>query len=279
MHNKNLILDLFNVERKTVLITGGGSGLGKIMTETLCYSGANVFIASRKKEVVEKAAKTIMDKKPAGSVTALSADIGDEKSINELIKTIEGSTERLDILINNAGRSWGAELGQFPYLAWEKILAVNVAGLFHLTQGLLPLLKKTATKTEPARIINVGSVMGTAALGDGAYSYSASKAAVHQLTRILAKELAKYHITCNALAPGPFSSAMTDFALNNEKKETSVSSGIPLGRIGENSDISGSILYLCSTAGKYLTGAILPIDGGLHIATGPELFAEAKKLK
>jgi NAD(P)-dependent dehydrogenase (short-subunit alcohol dehydrogenase family) len=135
-------------------------------------------------------------------------------------------------------------------------------------------LEKAATPDDPARVVSLGSVMGSQPLGDGAYSYAASKAAVHHLTKILAKELAHKHITFNAFAPGPFQSRMTAFATGSEEKAERVGKGVPLGRIGAPSDIAGASLFLCGRGGAYVTGAIIPIDGGIHVETGHELFSE-----
>ncbi|MGB1208385.1 MAG: SDR family oxidoreductase, partial [Paracoccaceae bacterium] len=184
-------------------------------------------------------------------------------------------TDRLHILMNNAGRSWGEPLGSFPFGAWEKVMSLNVAGLFHLTQSLLPMLRAGASDADPARVVNVGSVMGDAPLGDGAYSYSASKAAVHHLTQILAKELASQRITVNALAPGPFVSNMTAFATGDADKRDRVGSGVPLGRVGSPEDIAGCLQFLCGRGGAYLTGAILPVSGGLQVMSAPPLFDRA----
>ena len=154
------------------------------------------------------------------------------------------------------------------------MLNVNVTGLFHLTRELLPLLDKAASDADPARIINLGSVMGSQPLADDAYSYTASKAAVHHLTRTLANEFAQRRITVNAFAPGPFQSRMTAFATASDEQARHVGSHVPIGRIGAPDDIAGATLYLCSRAGSYVTGAIIPIDGGQSVQHGMRLFKE-----
>src|SRR5690606_4106974 len=182
--------------------------------------------------------------------------------------------DALHILINNAGITWGAEFAEFPYSAWAKVMGVNVAGVFHLIRELTPLLEKAASHEDPARIINLGSVMGTQPLADGAYSYTASKAAVHHLTRTLAIEFAERRITVNAFAPGPFQSRMTAFATASDEQADTVGNRVPLQRIGAPDDIAGATLYLCSRAGSYVTGAILPLDGGQAVQHGMTLFKE-----
>ena len=275
--NDNLS-EFFNLRGKTALVTGGGTGLGLMITQALVKSGAKVIIVSRKKSNVFKARDSILALNPESSVYALTGDLGNETDIEKLVCEVKNLTNSIDILVNNSGVSWGAELGKFPYSAWEKVFSVNVGGLFHFTQSLLPLIEKNATIHNPSKILNIGSVMGIAPYGDGAYSYSASKSAVHHLTRILAKELAQRRITVNALAPGPFASKMTEFAMNSDKKLNSVASGVPLGRIGCANDIAAATLFICGQGGNYITGAIIPIDGGLHISTGPELFGNSRNL-
>ena len=278
MSKNDLIEKLFDLRGKTALVTGGGTGLGLIMTETLAKFGANIIIVSRKETNVSQTAKKILSTKPQGFIQSFTSDLGQEQHILKLVSKVKNVTDSIDILVNNSGISWGCELGKFPYSAWEKVFSVNVTGLFHLTQNLLPLLEKNALTESPSKILNIGSVMGSSPYGDGAYSYSASKSAVHHLTRILAKELAGKRITVNALAPGPFKSKMTTFAMNSNQKRKSMANSIPLGRIGVYDDIAAATIYICGRGGDYITGAIIPIDGGIHVSTGPELFEESRNL-
>ncbi|MEM8663626.1 MAG: SDR family oxidoreductase, partial [Pseudomonadota bacterium] len=210
-----------------------------------------------------------------GSADGFAGDVSSEAGVAALVAAVEARTERLDILINNAGRSWGEALGTFPHAAWERVMSLNVAGLFSLTQALLPRLSAAASDDDPARVVNIGSVMGEVPMGDDAYSYAASKAAVHHLTKILAKELAPRRITVNALAPGPFVSRMTAFATADEVQRAKVGEEVPLGRVGRPADIAGAIVFLCAPAGSYVTGAILPVSGGINVTTGPPIFGAA----
>jgi NAD(P)-dependent dehydrogenase (short-subunit alcohol dehydrogenase family) len=177
--------------------------------------------------------------------------------------------------MNNSGITWGAPLGQFPHHAWQKVMNVNVAGVFDLTQKLLPLLIESSDADDPARVINVGSVMGEIPMGDGAYSYSASKAAVIHMSKILAKELAHKHVTVNALAPGPFVSRMTAFATGDADKREKVGKDVPLGRVGRDEDIAGAVLFLSGRGGAYVTGAVIPVSGGINVMSGHNIFESA----
>lgn len=266
--------ELFSVAGKTALVTGGATGIGRMIATALVRAGARVLIASRKAGDCEKVAAELNQLGASGKAEGFGGDVATEAGIDALVAEVARRTDRLHILMNNAGATWGEPLATFPYHAWAKVLNVNVTGLFHLTRQLLPLLEKAASDADPARVVNLGSVMGTQPLADDAYSYTASKAAVHHLTRTLAIEFASRRITVNAFAPGPFQSRMTAFATGTPEKAEHVGSHVPLGRIGAPDDIAGATLYLCSRAGSYITGAIIPIDGGQSVQHGLTLFKE-----
>jgi NAD(P)-dependent dehydrogenase (short-subunit alcohol dehydrogenase family) len=168
------------------------------------------------------------------------------------------------VLVNNAGATWGAPLAEFPASAWDRALDLNLKAPFYLTRAFLPLLEAAATTDDPARVINVGSIDGLRVPELPTYSYSASKAGVHQLTRVLARELGPRHITVNAVAPGPFESKMMAATLAEFGDEIAASS--PLGRIGRPDDMAGVAIFLSSRAGAYVTGAVIPVDGGIWTA-------------
>ena len=267
--------ELFSLTGKRALVTGGATGIGRMAAAGLMQAGAHVMIASRKADACAAVAEELNALGTSGSCTAFAGDVSSAEGVSALASEVSERTDGLDILMNNAGITWGAPLGSHPFDAWTKVMNVNNAGLFSLTQALMPLLRAAATADDPARVINVGSVMGDAPLGDGAYSYAASKAAVHQITQILAKELAGDHITVNALAPGPFVSRMTAFATADAGLRAKVGADVPLGRVGRDEDIAGCMQFLCGKGGSYLTGAILPVSGGIQVMSGPNLFRAA----
>ncbi|MGB3501698.1 MAG: SDR family oxidoreductase [Mesorhizobium sp.] len=266
--------DLFGVSGKVALVTGAATGIGRMAATALVMAGARVFIASRKGADCERVAAEINQLGGSGSAEGFAGDVSTEEGIAALVAEVRSRTGKLDILINNAGVTWGEPLETFPYKAWAKVLNVNVTGLFHLTRELLPLLDAAASDADPARVINLGSVMGTQPLADDAYSYTASKAAVHHLTRTLAGEFSGRRITVNAFAPGPFQSRMTAFATASDEGADKVGQRVPLGRIGAPSDIAAATLFLCGKGGSYVTGAILPLDGGQSVQHGMTLFKE-----
>ncbi len=267
--------NLFSVAGKTALVTGGATGIGRMVATALVEGGATVLIASRKGDACEAVAAELNALDAPGSAIGFAGDVGTPEGIDALVAEVNGRTDVLHILVNNAGVTWGEPLDTFPHMAWHRVMNVNVGGLFTLTRDLLPLLDAAATGDDPARIINLGSVMGSQPVAEGAYSYSASKAAVHHLTRIMANEFARRHITVNAFAPGPFQSKMTAFATATDEQAKKVGGGVPLGRIGSPEDIAGATLFLCSKAGSYVSGAILPLDGGLSVYSNMGLFAHA----
>ncbi len=266
--------NLFDLKGKVALVTGGATGIGRMASIGLASAGARVFIASRKAAACQAISMEINRMGLLGSAEGFGGDVSTQDGISNLIANLKSLTSELHILINNAGRTWGAPLGVFPYDAWEKVIALNVTGMFHLTQGLIEPLAASTKVNDPARVINIGSVMGEVPMGDGAYSYSASKSAVHHLTRIMAKELIKRNITVNALAPGPFQSEMTKFATADDESSNRVGARVPAGRIGRSEDIAACMQFLCGYGGSYITGAIIPVSGGINVSTGHSIFGE-----
>ncbi len=252
------ISDLFSISGKTALVTGGSRGIGLMIARGFVESGATVYISSRKADVCEQVAAELSQ---SGTCVALPADLSTEDECRRLAGEVtERTGGRLDILVNNAGATWGAPLADYDEAAWERVLALNVKGVFHLTKFLVPALQAAGTADEPARVVNIGSIDGIHVPILETYAYSASKAAVHQLTRHLARALAPT-VTVNAIAPGPFESKMMAATLESFGEQIAASA--PLKRIGRPDDMAGTALFLTSRAGAYLTGAIIPVDGGI----------------
>ena len=256
----NRITSLFGLEGRRAVVTGGSRGIGRMITEGLLDAGCEVVITARKVEQVTAAADEMSAR---GACIAVPSDLSRDEGIDRLVAAVEGRWDSLDILVNNAGASWGEPLDDFGAQGWDKVMNVNVRGVFFLTQRLLPLLRASAQQTQPARVINIGSVNGLTPPEMDTFSYSSSKAAVHMLTRHLAKRLAAEHITVNAVAPGPFDSQMMAFALNDPAARAGIAEGVPLGRIGVPDDMAGVAIYLASAAASYVTGAVVPVGGGL----------------
>jgi NAD(P)-dependent dehydrogenase (short-subunit alcohol dehydrogenase family) len=249
---------LFDLTGKRALVTGGTRGIGAMMARGLLQAGARVVISSRKADACEQAQAELSR---FGDVQAIPADLSRHDECLRLAELVTAGGEPLDILVNNAGATWGEPLETFPDAAWDKVLDLNLKSPFWLVQALLPALRAAGTADDPARIINVGSIDGLRPSQLPVYSYGSSKAAVHQLTRMLARELGPQHITVNAVAPGPFQSKM--MAATLDAFGDAIAASAPLRRIGRDDDMAGIAVFLASRAGAYLTGAVVPVDGGL----------------
>jgi NAD(P)-dependent dehydrogenase (short-subunit alcohol dehydrogenase family) len=254
------VSSLFSLDEKIALVTGGAQGMGRMIAAGLIGAGAKVYITSRKREVCEAAA---LELAKGGPCMALTADLNTPEAAAALAAEMKAREGTLDILINNAGRTWGAPLETFPDKAWAGVFAVNVQGPFTLVRELLPLLMASASHEDPARVINIGSLAGLRAEPLSAYSYAASKAAIHHLTRVLARDLAARHITVNSVIPGYFPTQMTAHIRGQDAEFSKLLERVPLGRLGEPDDIVGACVFLCSRAGRYLTAADIVVDGGM----------------
>ena len=250
--------DLFSVAGKTVVVTGGSRGIGLMIARGFVEGGARVVISSRKAEVCERVAAELSE---VGECVAVPADLSGEEACRRLAGEVGEREGRVHVLVNNAGATWGATLETYPGAAWDKVLDLNLKAPFFLTRAMLPLLEAAAGPDDPARVVNVGSIDGLRVPAMPTYAYSASKAGLHHLTRVLARELGPRGVTVNAIAPGPFESNMMAETLRVLGDE--IASAAPLGRIGRPDDMAGAALYLASRAGAYVTGAVIPVDGGL----------------
>ncbi len=258
---------MFDITGKKVLVTGGARGIGLMIAEGLLRAGATVYLSTRKSDAADEAARTLSE---FGTVHAIAADIGTEQGCRELIDAITRTTDHLDAVINNAGATWGAPFDEFPDAAWDKVLGVNVKAPFTIAKLARPLLEAGARAAgDPARIINIGSIDGLAVPNYENYSYSAAKAAIHHLTRHMAATLAP-SILVNAIAPGPFPTKMMQWML--EERGDEIRRANPLQRIGRPEDITALVTFLLSPGSSFITGAIIPLDGGLTSTMSVALF-------
>jgi NAD(P)-dependent dehydrogenase (short-subunit alcohol dehydrogenase family) len=253
--------DLFNVEGKVALVTGGSRGIGAMIAEGFVKNGVKTYITSRKSEQCNNKADELSK---FGECISIPADLTDMNEMDKLVNHIKENEKKLNFLINNAGAAWGASFDEFPENGWDKVMDTNVKSVFFLTQKLAKILEQSGNNSDPSRIINVGSIDGIGIPRAETYSYPASKAAVHQLTRVLANRLAHRNININAIAPGPFQSNMMAHTL--EEYGEQIKSSVPRGRIGIPEDMAGTAIFLCSKASAYITGSIIPVDGGSLIA-------------
>jgi len=251
---------LFNLEGKVALITGGSRGIGYMMAQGLLEAGARVYISARNADNCQQAAQKLSQ---FGTCMAIPADVSDDDSRLFLLNRLQQHESKLDILINNAGTSWGDEYETYPLEAFNKLMNINVISIFALTRDLTPMLSTNASKDEPARVINIGSIDGLhipTAHGVPTFAYTTSKAALHQLSQHLAVELAPKCITVNTVAPGVFPTKMTEKSISNNNQ--AYEKNALLARLGKPEEIAGIIIYLCSKAGAYTHGTIIPVDGG-----------------
>ena len=255
--------NLFSIEGKTALVTGGSRGIGEMIAAGFLANGAKVYISSRKAETCDATAKRLQQEY-GGECISLPADLSNLEGIESLVGQLSDTS--LDILVNNAGASWGEPIDEYSEKGWDKVMDTNVKGVFFLTQKLLPLLRSSGTAEDPSRVINIGSIDGIKTGLFDAFSYGPSKAALHHLTRVLAASLVKENIIVNAIAPGPFPTWMLSTGVGGggdlDIDWAAVGDSNPRGRVGTPEDIAGLAIFLCSRAGAYTVGETITCDGG-----------------
>ena len=257
--------DLFSIEGKIALVTGGSRGIGEMIAAGFLANGAKVYISSRKADVCDATAKRLQEEY-GGECISVPDDLSNLDGINALADKIS-QDDNLDILVNNAGASWGEPIDEYSEQGWDKVMDTNVKGVFFLTQKLLPLLRKSGTAEDPSRVINIGSIDGIKTGLFDAFSYGQSKAALHHLTRVLAASLVKENIIVNAIAPGPFPTWMLSTGVGGggdvDIDWSSIGDTNPRGRVGTPEDIAGLAIFLSSRAGAYTVGQTITCDGGV----------------
>jgi NAD(P)-dependent dehydrogenase (short-subunit alcohol dehydrogenase family) len=255
--------DLFSLNGRIALVTGGSRGIGKMIAGGLLAQGAaKVYITARKAGPCEATAKELTAEY-GGECIALPIDISGAAGIDMLAGEIKKREPKLDILVNNAGAAWGAEFDEFPESGWDKVMDLNVKTPFFLTKALAAPLRAAASAERPAKVINVASIDGIFVNPAETYSYAASKAGLIHLTRRMAVRLIRDHIVVSAIAPGPFKSDMNRAARDHGDE---IAKRVPAGRIGSDEDMAGAAIYLASRAGDYVVGVTLAVDGGIAYA-------------
>jgi NAD(P)-dependent dehydrogenase (short-subunit alcohol dehydrogenase family) len=258
------LTSLFGLSGKVAIVTGGSRGIGYMIAAGLVANGVKVYITARKAKACDEAAAELSQREPGhGECISIPADLSTPEGLTSFVDAVTAQESQIDILVNNAGAAWGAPLGEFPDIGFDKVLDINVKAPFMLTQALLPHLKAGGTAEDPARVIMIGSIDGIRVpIGDN-YSYSASKAGIHMMTRHMASHLVQDHILLNSIAPGPFPSKMMAYMLDDEDTRNVVESSNPRKRVGTPEDIAGTVIFLASRAGAYTTGTVIPVDGGI----------------
>ncbi|KAK6532150.1 hypothetical protein TWF694_003310 [Orbilia ellipsospora] len=270
MSNISPVLNLFSTPGKVAVVTGGSRGLGLHAATALLLSGCSkVYITSRKASACEEAVKALNSIKGiTGKAISVPADISKPEEITRLVKEIAKDTDHVDILIANAGATWGAPFGTWKKEYWDKVMTLNVTSVFLLAQEMTPLLAKNATIADPSRVITTASTAGLKGFSTGqnaTYSYSASKAAVIHLTKHLAVELGPKRILCNAIAPGFFPSKMANALIDIYGGLEKLSARNLNGRLGQDDDFGGVVVFLSSKAASHINGVVIPVDGGNHL--------------
>lgn len=257
-----MALDLFTLQGRTALVTGGSRGIGKMIAAGFLAQGAKVYISSRKADACDAAAEELSQ--GGGTCISLPQDVSSVAGCQALAKAIEEREDKLDILVNNAGAAWGAPFEEFPEHGWDKVMDLNLKSPFFLTQALHVALKKAGTHDQPAKVINIASIDGIRLNPQDTYSYHASKSGLIYLTRRLAARLITDNIVVSAIAPGAFASEMNRTARDHGD---AVAKAIPARRIGRDEDMAGAAIYLASRAGNYVVGETIAVDGGVALAT------------
>jgi NAD(P)-dependent dehydrogenase (short-subunit alcohol dehydrogenase family) len=250
--------ELFDLDGRTALVTGGSRGIGEMIAAGFVLNGVRTYISSRKADACNATAERLSKD---GECVSIPADLSTTDGVRYLAAEIGARERRLDILVNNAGATWGESIEDFPESGWDKVMAINLKSPFFLTRALLPLLEAAGSHEYPARVINIGSIDGLRVSPLPTFSYGASKAGIHHLTRTLAANLASRHINVNAIAPGPFESKMMAHTLAQAGDE--IVQQVPRKRIGVPDDMAGAAIFLASRASSYVTGVVLPVDGGI----------------
>ena len=256
----NSINDLFSITGKTAVVTGGSRGIGRMIADAFVSNGVKTYITARKVAACQTTADELSAK---GDCIALPADLSTTEGRAAFVEEIKHREQSLDILVNNAGAAWGAAFDDYPEDGYDKVMNINVKAVFMLTRDLLPLLLAQASTTNPARVINIGSIDGLRVSTTDNFAYGASKAAVHFLTKNLALRLGQRGLTINAIAPGPFESEMMKHMLSQYGEKINAEN--PLGRIGNPVDMGGLAVYLASPAASYVNGQVFALDGGRHL--------------
>jgi NAD(P)-dependent dehydrogenase (short-subunit alcohol dehydrogenase family) len=257
VHTKeHSMTDLFSLQGRTALITGGSRGIGRMIAAGFLAQGARVYISARKAAACDQTAEELS---AHGHCVSLPADVSTPEGIAGLVAAFSKHESQLDILVNNAGAAWGAAFDEFPENGWDKVVDLNLKTPFFLTQALAPMLRQAAAQ-RPAKVINIASIDGISVNPMETYSYAASKAGLIQLTRRMALRLIEDNIVVTAIAPGAFASDMNKDARDHGD---AVAARVPAGRVGEDADMAGAAIYLASRAGDYVVGSTLVVDGGV----------------